>query len=105
LKLILVTHGDFDHTGNCAYLRRKYGCTIAMHKDDVAMVEKEDFFWNRENRTIVKLLGKMLISLLRMSLKEEDRFTPDIVLDDMQNLSDLGSMLLSSISPVTRKGS
>jgi hydroxyacylglutathione hydrolase len=34
LKLILITHGHFDHTGNCAFLREKYGAPIAMHKGD-----------------------------------------------------------------------
>jgi len=31
LTLILITHGDSDHTGNCNYLREKYGSKIAMH--------------------------------------------------------------------------
>jgi glyoxylase-like metal-dependent hydrolase (beta-lactamase superfamily II) len=33
LKLIVLTHGDFDHTGNAAYLRKKFGTKIAMHND------------------------------------------------------------------------
>ncbi len=90
LKLILVTHGDFDHTGNCAYLRGKYDCRIAMHQDDAGMVERGDFFWNRENRAITKLFGKLLFSLLRMNLKKEDMFSPDILLEDMQDLEIFG---------------
>ena len=31
LTLIVLTHGDFDHTGNAAYLRDRYGARIAMH--------------------------------------------------------------------------
>ena len=34
LKLIVLTHGDFDHTGNAAYLRNTFGGKIAMHMDD-----------------------------------------------------------------------
>ena len=34
LKLIVLTHGDFDHTGNAAYLRHKYAIKIAMHFDN-----------------------------------------------------------------------
>ena len=34
LKLVLITHGDFDHTGNCAKLQEKYKSPIAMHKDE-----------------------------------------------------------------------
>ena len=28
LKLIVLTHGDFDHTGNANYLREKFGALI-----------------------------------------------------------------------------
>jgi glyoxylase-like metal-dependent hydrolase (beta-lactamase superfamily II) len=42
LKLIVLKYGDFDHTGNAAYLRIKFGTEIAM--DDLeaanASVEK-----------------------------------------------------------------
>ena len=34
LILIIITHGDFDHTGNASYLRNKYGVKIAMHHED-----------------------------------------------------------------------
>ncbi len=37
LRLILVTHGDSDHIGNCAYLREKYGAKIAMHPNEAAL--------------------------------------------------------------------
>ncbi len=46
LKLILLTHGDFDHSGNAVYLRKKYSVEIAMHIDDEGMVEKGDLFYN-----------------------------------------------------------
>ena len=39
LKLVIITHGDLDHTGNCAKLQEKYKCRIAIHKDDAPMVE------------------------------------------------------------------
>jgi len=44
LKLIVLTHGDFDHTGNAAYLRKKFGAKIAMHHEDSGMVERGDMF-------------------------------------------------------------
>ena len=55
LKLIVLTHGDFDHAGNAACLRKKFGTKIAMHYDDSGMVEHGDMFWNRKKGNI--LLG------------------------------------------------
>ncbi len=48
LQLIVLTHGDTDHAGNCAYLREKYGAQIAMHSDDSGMVERGYPSWNRK---------------------------------------------------------
>ena len=59
LNLIILTHGDFDHTGNCAYLRDKYNTKIVMHYDDFGMVETGDMFWNRKagNRIIRRIVN------------------------------------------------
>jgi hydroxyacylglutathione hydrolase len=86
LKLILLTHGDFDHCGNTAYLRRKFGGQIAIHGDDSGMVENGDMFWNRNkpNFLIRSLTG------LFSRLSEADRFKPDILLADGDDLSDKG---------------
>ncbi len=32
LKLIILTHGDADHTGNALYIRNRYKTIIVMHK-------------------------------------------------------------------------
>jgi len=50
LNLIVLTHGDFDHTGNAAHLREKFGAKIVMHHDDSGMVERRNMFWNRRKR-------------------------------------------------------
>ncbi|MDI6725267.1 MAG: MBL fold metallo-hydrolase, partial [Methanobacterium sp.] len=60
LKLIIITHGDFDHTGNAAYLREKFNTKIAMHHDDLGMVEYGDMFWNRESNFIIKRISPIL---------------------------------------------
>jgi hydroxyacylglutathione hydrolase len=90
LKLIILTHGDFDHSGNCAYFREKYETKIAMNEDDIGMVEKGDLFYNRNVNFLTKILGKLLLLFLRTSLKEDDRFTPDILLEDGYDLSLFG---------------
>ncbi|MCP4541171.1 MAG: MBL fold metallo-hydrolase [Chloroflexi bacterium] len=55
LKLIVITHGDFDHTGNAAYLCEKFGAKIAMHYDDSGMLERGDMFWNRNKGSAAKV--------------------------------------------------
>ncbi len=67
IELIAITHGDFDHTGNTAYLGKKFGSKIAMHLDDSGMVERGDMFWNRSKGNAV--LGKNLHPSARNQLR------------------------------------
>lgn len=105
LKLILLTHGDSDHTGNCAYIRDKYGSKIAMHRGDLGMVELGDFAWNRNLNLLMKIVGKIIIRILGLRLKKEDRFTPDIILDDGQSLNEYGFKVTVYNLPGHSKGS
>jgi len=91
LKLILVTHGDFDHVGNVVYLQKKYGGKVAMHRGDLGMAEHGNMFWNRNGINIVlKKLIQAILILFRLKLKKANRFTPDIFLVDGEDLSDYG---------------
>jgi hydroxyacylglutathione hydrolase len=86
LKLIVITHGDFDHAGNAAYLRQAFGTKILMHNDDLGMVETGDMFYNRQKPNIIlrKLIG------LYASSGKKDRFTPDLFVEDGYDLSAYG---------------
>jgi hydroxyacylglutathione hydrolase len=88
LKLIILTHGDFDHTGNCVKLREKYKCRIAMHKDDLFMVEK-GLTLKRNTRS---LKAKVFLVIRRLFRKKFtfDKFIPDIYLTDGQSLIEYG---------------
>ena len=86
LRLIALTHGDFDHTGNAAYLRDKFNTKIAMHFDDLGMVEDGDMFWNR-NRS--NFLLKIIASSL-FGFGKSKRFRPDIFLEEGTDLSEYG---------------
>jgi hydroxyacylglutathione hydrolase len=90
LRLILLTHGDFDHSGNAAYLRGKFNAKIAMHSADKGMVEKGDLFYNRNANFLMRIMGKIVLFFVRGSLKKEDRFTPDMYVDDDDDLSKFG---------------
>lgn len=86
LKLILLTHGDFDHCGNAAYLSQKYGAKIVMHRDDLGMVRDGNMFWNRNvPNVVVRSLMKLMIRL-----GEEDRFEPDYFIEDDEELTERG---------------
>ena len=88
LKLIVITHGDFDHIGNAAHLRGIYGAPIAMHEGDAGMAERGDMFWNRKSANVLfKAVAGVLLFLLQM---KPERFTPDILLGDGDDLSSYG---------------
>ena len=86
LKLILITHGDFDHTGNAAYLRSRFASHIAMHPGDLGMAKNADMFFNRSR-------GNALLKTLvpRFSgFRKSNCFTPDITIQDGSDLSEYG---------------
>lgn len=93
LKLIILTHGDFDHTGNAAYLRDKFGTQIAMHEDDSAMAEHGDMFANRKAPNI--LIRKLIPFFFGFGKKK--RFKPDLFLEEGDDLSayDVDAKILS----------
>jgi hydroxyacylglutathione hydrolase len=86
LKLIVLTHGDFDHIGNAAYLRERFGAKIAMHRDDAGMAEQGDMFWNRSSGGA--LLRRLAPILFRFG--ETNRFRPDVYLEDGDALTQYG---------------
>ena len=86
LKLIVLTHGDFDHTGNAAYLREKFGARIAMHRDDAGMAEQGDMFSNRSS--VNALIRRMAPILFRFP--RSNRFSPDLHIGEGDDLSEYG---------------
>lgn len=86
LKLIAMTHGDFDHCGNAAYLREKFGAKIVMHEDDLGIAERGDFFWNRKQPNVVV---RALFGLI-FRLNDADRFTPDAFIREGDHLAAYG---------------
>jgi len=90
LRIIILTHGDFDHTGNAAYLRKKFGSKIAMHYDDSGMVEQGDMLFNRKRGNIfLRTLIKILTSIF-FGFGKSERFKPDLYIDDGYDLSAYG---------------
>jgi glyoxylase-like metal-dependent hydrolase (beta-lactamase superfamily II) len=86
LKLIILTHGDFDHCGNAAYLREKFGSKIALHRDDTGIAERGDLSCGRKSR---KFLIKLASSTV-YRLSKSDQFKPDLYIDENTDLSAYG---------------
>ncbi|MBN1369751.1 MAG: MBL fold metallo-hydrolase [Dehalococcoidaceae bacterium] len=86
LELIILTHGDKDHCGNAVYFREKFGARIAMHRNDSGMTREGDMFFNRKppGRIVEKLFKPV------MGLGKKDRFEPDILLEDGDELTRFG---------------
>jgi glyoxylase-like metal-dependent hydrolase (beta-lactamase superfamily II) len=86
LKLIVITHGDFDHTGTAAYLRRAFGSRIGMHADDAPMAERGDMFVNRKKpNALLRILVPRLIGF-----GKAQRFAPDVLLTEGTTLAEYG---------------
>ena len=86
LKLVILTHGDFDHTGNAAYLSGKSGARIAMHRDDAGMLERGDIFWNRKSGNfLIRALASVLFRF-----GKSQRCSPDVYLEEGDDLTEYG---------------
>jgi hydroxyacylglutathione hydrolase len=86
LKLVVITHADFDHTGNCAWLREKYKASVAVHREEAEAIETGRMLKNRKNRqgvffTAVVNLGGLFVFR---------RFKPDIIVAGGEDLSRYG---------------
>jgi len=101
LKLVIVTHGDFDHAGNCAELQRRYGAKIAMHPGDVDMVRTGV----PVKRKIKGVMGRLLIWIGGRAVKGFATFQPDILLEDGQVISGYGLTAKIIHTPGHTKGS
>jgi|WetSurMetagenome_2_1015567.scaffolds.fasta_scaffold04716_11 hydroxyacylglutathione hydrolase len=89
LKLIVITHGDYDHAGNAAFLREKHGCTIAMHRSDAGRVMKADWRLGMKPKPDkFPLVFRVASLFIRPGWFET--FRPNLYLEDEQKLGDFG---------------
>ena len=92
LKLVVITHGDWDHTGNVTNLREKYNVKCAMNAGDVPQVENGVML----KRSVRPLMYKIFFAfrMLKLKLNKDKmnipKFKPDIILTDGQSLEEYG---------------
>ena len=115
LKLIVITHGDIDHTGNGAYLREKYKARIAMHEGDTEMCMNDGITRDRgevpKDFSFLLMILWLLRGFLRFAVgqmlwrKPFDRFEPDLLLEEGQSLAGYGFDAKILYTPGHSKGS
>ena len=90
LKLIVLTHGDYDHAGNASHLRERFGAKVAMHRADAERVERGDWHWGLKANPD-RFLAPFRFVALFIKPGPFDTFTPDLYLEDGRSLADYGS--------------
>jgi hydroxyacylglutathione hydrolase len=104
LRLVVLTHGDYAHAGNAAYLRDKFATKIAMHPDDSVRVERADWSWNLKPKPDRFVPLFKVVTLLGTSSKF-DTFTPDVLVRDQESLGSYGLRATVLHLPGHTKGS
>lgn len=56
IKLIILTHGHYDHINGTSFLKNKLNVPILMHQDDVRLLDKK--IYNLQTRTLIGAIGK-----------------------------------------------
>jgi len=86
LKLVVITHADFDHTSNCAWLQKKYAVPIAIHRAESAVVERGRMMLSRKNRRGV--FARLMVDIMGIFIFRH--FKPDVYIDEGDDLSRYG---------------
>lgn len=93
LKLVILTHGDTDHTGNASWLRERFGAKIAIHAADAGMTEHGDIGCNRKAKSdkasfIFRVM--MVVFPLFTKSAKPPVFKADLIIDESFDLSAYG---------------
>ncbi len=88
LRLIALTHGHSDHTGNAAALARRFHVPIAMSGLDKELLS---YGWSQPLKSR-GVRGRLLLMASKKGMKEKHGpdFTPDIELSEGDSLSEYG---------------
>jgi len=88
VKLIVLTHGHIDHIQNASYLAKQLQVPIAMHKNDIDLIQNNLCREMKSNG----LIGNVVKFFSEMSAKyvESQMFTPEILLKEGDKLLEYG---------------
>lgn len=81
IKLIIPTHGDFDHAGGAGELKAMTGARLALHEKDREMVEEGRFHWPPGVNAWGRISRAMMLPFLKNAVRPPATGV-DLVLDD-----------------------
>jgi glyoxylase-like metal-dependent hydrolase (beta-lactamase superfamily II) len=93
LKLIIMTHGDIDHSGNAAYLKQKFSVMTAIGKYDAPMVETGKMLMKRKTTSFMMNVTHFFMAYsgkFKKMIDDFEKFKPDMLLEDGFSLADYG---------------
>lgn len=88
IRLIVLTHGHFDHVQNAAFLSNHFNAPIAIHELDIPLIENnlaQELFAHT-------ITGKVVLYASIRSMKNEKipHFVPSVILKEGDTLNDYG---------------
>lgn len=87
VKLIVLTHGHFDHCQNAGYFSKLFGAPVAMSKKDVGLLKDQ----MKEKLSAKTIPGKIvLLASLASFKKVKMNFMPSVFLEDGDSLKAYG---------------
>ena len=103
VKLILLTHGHFDHVSSAKYLAKRLNVPIAMSEKDVFMIGNGAASVLHGDTLLGRIMSHFSKRVLNIS--EYSVFKPDVLLEDGQDLSEYGVKARIITLPGHTKGS
>lgn len=90
LEMVILTHGDNDHVCNADFIRNRYKAPIAIHKNDLDLIENltVDMAMKSFNyssfifKMVFKIMNKKILQVMKKTVNEFKTFKPDIVIDE-----------------------
>ena len=95
ITLVIITHGDLDHIGNCAYLQRTYGVHIAVHEADAGLCRTGTTILHRKRKSTalsnaIRFVRQSLFFKPMMKKYPLEAFEPDTILSDGHDFRTIG---------------